>query len=109
MIRRIRLWLMIGISIFVLLLAVSIPKYKSIVLKSKETALKDNLFEMRRVIKQYIKDKQRSNAATKFTDLALGGCSHDAPLAEHHLSLDVPRSPRLAGLLGTEVVENGAA
>src|SRR5438105_15947561 len=60
MIRHIRLWLMIGVTIFVVLLAISIPKHKSIVLTAKETVLKDNLFEMRRVIKQYIKDKQQA-------------------------------------------------
>jgi general secretion pathway protein G len=58
MAKRKRLWLVIGITIIAILLPVAIHKYRSVVLQTKETVLKDSLFDMRRVIDQYIKDKQ---------------------------------------------------
>ena len=59
MTKRTRLWLVIGITILTVVFAISIPLYKSVVLRAKETVLRENLLAMRRVIKQYIKDKQQ--------------------------------------------------
>ena len=59
MFKRIRLWLMIGITIITILVAILIPKYQSVVRETKERVLKDNLFEIRRVIDLYTKDKQQ--------------------------------------------------
>jgi general secretion pathway protein G len=78
MIGRKGLSLTIGITIFAMMLAISISAYKSSVLKSKETVLKDNLFEMRRVIKQYIKDKQQ--APHSLQDLIQAGYFRQLPI-----------------------------
>jgi general secretion pathway protein G len=60
MFKRVHLWLAIVVAIIVALSAISIPKYRSAVRQSRETVLKDNLFEVRRVIKQYISDKHQT-------------------------------------------------
>src|SRR5882672_405033 len=52
--------LMIVITIIAILGAVAIPMYRAVVLNAKETVLKDNLREMRRVIDQYTADKKKS-------------------------------------------------
>ena len=52
--------LMIVITIIAILGAIAIPMYKAVVLHAKETVLKDNLREMRRVIDQYTADKQKA-------------------------------------------------
>jgi general secretion pathway protein G len=52
--------LMIVITIIAILGAIAIPMYRSVVLNAKETVLKDNLREMRRVIDQYTADKKKS-------------------------------------------------
>src|SRR5437867_13407653 len=52
--------LMIVITIIAILAAISIPIYKAVVLNAKETVLKDNLREIRRVIDQYTADKKKS-------------------------------------------------
>jgi general secretion pathway protein G len=51
---------MIVITIIAILGAIAIPMYRSVVLNAKETVLKDNLREMRRVIDQYTADKKKS-------------------------------------------------
>ena len=50
--------LMIVITIIAILGAIAIPMYRSVVLTAKETVLKDNLREIRRVIDQYTADKK---------------------------------------------------
>ena len=52
--------LMIVITIIAILGAVAIPMYRAVVLNAKETVLKDNLREIRRVIDQYTADKKKS-------------------------------------------------
>jgi len=52
--------LMIVITIIAILAAISIPMYRSVVLQAKETVLKDNLRELRKVIDQYTADKKKS-------------------------------------------------
>ncbi|HYR89556.1 MAG TPA: prepilin-type N-terminal cleavage/methylation domain-containing protein [Terriglobia bacterium] len=52
--------LMIVITIIAILGAIAIPMYRAVVLNAKETVLKDNLREMRRVIDQYSADKKKS-------------------------------------------------
>jgi general secretion pathway protein G len=59
MFKRIRSWVVIGLTTITTLVAISLPKYQSQVRQVRETVLKDTLFEIRRVIKQYIKDKQQ--------------------------------------------------
>src|SRR5207249_8558545 len=55
--------LMIVITIIAILGAVAIPIYKAVVLNAKETVLKDNLRELRRVIDQYTADKKKAPAS----------------------------------------------
>src|SRR5262245_16887891 len=51
---------MIVITLIAILATISIPVYRAAVLNAKETVLKDNLREMRRVIDQYTADKKKS-------------------------------------------------
>ena len=78
MFKRRRLWLVIGITIIAILVAISISKYQSMIRDSKETALKQNLFEIRRVIDQYIKDKQQ--APHSLQDLVDAGYFRQLPI-----------------------------
>jgi len=52
--------LMIVITLIAILATISIPVYRAAVLNAKETVLKDNLREMRRVIDQYTADKKKA-------------------------------------------------
>jgi general secretion pathway protein G len=78
MVKRKHLLLVIGITIIAILLAVAIPKYQSVVLQTKETVLKDNLCDMRRVIDQYIKDKQ--TVPQSLQDLVQAGYFRQLPV-----------------------------
>ena len=49
--------LMIVISIIVILAAVALPQYQKSVLRARETVLRDDLFQMRKLIDQYAADK----------------------------------------------------
>jgi general secretion pathway protein G len=69
---------MIGIAVLALVLPISISSYRSVVLKARETVLRDNLSQMRRVIKQYIKDKQQPPHALQ--DLVDGGYFRQLPI-----------------------------
>src|SRR5204862_3699118 len=70
--------LMIVITIIAILGAISIPMYKAVVLHAKETVLKDNLRELRRVIDQYTADKKK--APTTLQDLVDAGYFRQLPL-----------------------------
>ena len=70
--------LMIVITIIAILGAVAIPIYKAVVLNAKETVLKDNLRELRRVIDQYTADKKK--APTTLQDLVDAGYFRQLPL-----------------------------
>src|SRR5439155_12065089 len=52
--------LMIVITIIAILGAIAIPLYRGTVLHAKETVLRDNLRELRKVIDQYTADKKKS-------------------------------------------------
>jgi general secretion pathway protein G len=69
--------LMIVITIIAILGAITIPMYKAVVLNAKETVLKDNLREMRRVIDQYTADKQK--APQSLQDLVDAGYFRQLP------------------------------
>ena len=69
--------LMIVITIIAILAAVSIPIYKTVVLNGKETVLKDNLRDMRRIIDQYTADKKK--APQSLQDLVDAGYYRDIP------------------------------
>src|SRR5438034_8581093 len=70
--------LMIVITIIAILAAISIPMYKAVVLNAKETVLKDNLRELRRVIDQYTADKKK--APLTLQDLVDAGYFRQLPV-----------------------------
>src|SRR5438128_8532205 len=70
--------LMIVITIIAILGAVAIPMYRAVVLNAKETVLKDNLREMRRVIDQYTADKKK--APQSLQDLVDAGYFRQLPI-----------------------------
>jgi general secretion pathway protein G len=49
--------LMIVISIIIILAAVALPQYQKTMLHARETVLRDDLFQMRKMIDQYAADK----------------------------------------------------
>ena len=69
---------MIVITIIAILASIAIPIYKAVVLNAKETVLKDNLREMRRVIDQYTADKKKAPATLQ--DLVDAGYFRDLPV-----------------------------
>jgi general secretion pathway protein G len=70
--------LMIVITIIAILAAISIPIYKTVVLNAKETVLRDNLRELRKVIDQYTADKKKAPAALQ--DLVDAGYFRELPI-----------------------------
>ena len=70
--------LMIVITIIAILAAISIPIYKTVVLNAKETVLRDNLRELRKVIDQYTADKKK--APTTLQDLVDAGYFRELPI-----------------------------
>src|SRR5438477_12055853 len=55
--------LMIVITMIAILASIAIPMYRAVVLNAKETVLKDNLRDLRRVIDQYTADKKKAPQA----------------------------------------------
>ena len=70
--------LMIVITIIAILAAISIPMYKAVVLNAKETVLRDNLRELRRIIDQYTADKKKAPLALQ--DLVDAGYFRELPV-----------------------------
>ena len=70
--------LMIVITIIAILAAIAIPMYQSIVLRSKETVLKNNLHELRTSIDQYTADKKK--APQGLQDLVDAGYYREIPI-----------------------------
>jgi general secretion pathway protein G len=69
---------MIVITIIAILGAIAIPIYRSTVLHAKETVLRDNLRELRKVIDQYTADKKK--APLSLQDLVDAGYFRELPL-----------------------------
>src|SRR5215212_9334175 len=69
--------LMIVITIIAILASIAIPMYRAVVLRSKETVLKNNLHELRTVIDQYTADKKK--APLSLDDLVEAGYFRDLP------------------------------
>ena len=63
--------LMIVLTIIAILVGISIPIYKAVILRSREAVLKSNLHSMREVIDQYTADKKKAPQALQ--DLVDGG------------------------------------
>lgn len=69
--------LMIVISIIVILAVIAMPQYQKTVVHAKETVLRDNLFQMRKMIDQYASDKGK--LPTSLDELAGAGYMRDIP------------------------------
>ena len=52
--------LMIVLTIIAILVGISIPIYKAVILRSREAVLKSNLHSLREVIDQYTADKKKA-------------------------------------------------
>src|SRR5262249_10333251 len=70
--------LMIVITIIAILASIAIPMYRAVVSNAKETVLKDNLREIRRVIDQYTADNKK--APTSLQDLVDAGYFRQLPV-----------------------------
>ena len=69
--------LMIVISIIIILAAVALPQYQKTVLHARETVLRDDLFNMRKLIDQYAADKGK--LPPSLDDLVTSGYMREKP------------------------------
>ena len=69
--------LMIVISIIIVLALIVIPQYNKTVLSAREAVLRDNLFQMRKMLDQYAADKQKLPQSLE--DLVNEGYLRDIP------------------------------
>jgi general secretion pathway protein G len=69
--------LMIVITIIAILASITIPMYRAVVLNARETVLRDNLRDMRRIIDQYTADKKK--APQSLQDLVDAGYFRQLP------------------------------
>jgi len=70
--------LMIVITIIAILASIAVPMYQAVVLRSKETVLKNNLYELRTTIDQYTADKKKAPKALQ--DLVDAGYYRQIPI-----------------------------
>jgi general secretion pathway protein G len=70
--------LMIVLTIIAILATIAIPMYQAVVLRSKETVLKNNLHELRTTIDQYTADKKK--APQSLQDLVDAGYYRQIPV-----------------------------
>jgi general secretion pathway protein G len=69
--------LMIVLTIIAILVGISIPIYKAVILRTREATLKMNLHSMREVIDQYTADKKKAPQALQ--DLVDAGYFRELP------------------------------
>ena len=69
---------MIVITIIAILASIAIPMYQSVILRSKETVLRDNLHTLRSTIDQYTADKKK--APQTLQDLVDAGYYREIPI-----------------------------
>jgi general secretion pathway protein G len=69
---------MIVITIIAILAAIAVPIYRAVVLNAKETVLKSNLHDIRKVIDQYTADKKK--APLTLQDLVDAGYFREVPV-----------------------------
>ena len=70
--------LMIVISIIVILAVVAMPQYQKTVTHARETVLRDDLFQLRKMIDQYAADKGKLPQSAD--DLVNAGYMHEIPI-----------------------------
>lgn len=87
--------LMIVISIIVILAVVAMPQYQKTVIHAKETVLRDDLFQIRKMIDQYAADKGKLPQSAD--DLVSAGYIHEIPVdpmtSERNWQWDVGEDP----------------
>jgi general secretion pathway protein G len=69
--------LMIVISIIIILASVALPQYQKTIMHARETVLKDDLFNMRKLIDQYSADKGK--LPQSMDDLVSAGYMREVP------------------------------
>jgi general secretion pathway protein G len=69
--------MMVVITITLLLLSIAIPNYRSSIIRSKESVLRDHLFTLRSLIDQYTLDKKK--APESLDDLVTEGYLREVP------------------------------
>jgi general secretion pathway protein G len=69
---------MIVISIIVILAVIIMPQYQRTIIHARETVLKDDLFQLRKVIDQYAADKGKLPQRPE--DLVEAGYLHEIPV-----------------------------
>jgi general secretion pathway protein G len=70
--------LMVVLAIMIILLSLAMPRYSKSILHAQETALKEDLYNMRSVIDQYTLDKQK--APQSLQDLVEAGYLKQLPV-----------------------------
>jgi general secretion pathway protein G len=71
-----RVWFVVGVVLILLLVAM--PKYRAVIVKSRESTLAVNLGSLREVIKQYTKDKAK--APQSLQELVDAGYFRELPM-----------------------------
>jgi general secretion pathway protein G len=69
---------MIVISVIIILAVIVLPQYQRTVLQARESVLKDDLFQMRKVIDQYAADK--AQLPQSLDDLVSAGYLREIPV-----------------------------
>jgi general secretion pathway protein G len=69
--------LMIVISIIIILAGVALPQYQKTIMHARETVLKDDLFNMRKLMDQYAADKGK--LPQSLDDLVTAGYMREVP------------------------------
>lgn len=69
--------LMIVISIIIILAAIALPQYQKTIMHARETVLRNDLFEMRKLIDQYAADKGK--LPQSLDDLVSAGYMREIP------------------------------
>jgi len=69
--------LMIVITVIIILAAIALPQYQKTILATREAVLRDDLYNMRKLIDQYAADKQK--LPQSLDDLVSGGYMRELP------------------------------
>src|SRR2546423_3678871 len=68
---------MIVITVIIILAAIALPQYQKTILATREAVLRDDLYNMRKLIDQYAADKQK--LPQSLDDLVSGGYMRELP------------------------------
>jgi general secretion pathway protein G len=69
--------LMIVITVIIILAAIALPQYQKVILATREAVLRDDLFNLRKLLDQYAADKQK--LPQSLDDLVSGGYMRELP------------------------------